>query len=162
MKKTILLWLLAIMIIGVQNINAQVTGIGCKPTLQTLVAGPGDTLLYGMTTNGGSNNDDYGVLFSFNPSTGTYTELKDFDGTKGKWPMGNLYYCSTDELFYGMTSQGGANDYGVIFKYDLNTNTLTRIYSFDGTHGYYPYGSLINIPENGNTRLYGVTYGDGS
>ncbi len=32
-----------------------------------------------MTRNGGANN--YGVLFEYNPSNGTYTKKIDFDGS---------------------------------------------------------------------------------
>ena len=39
-----------------------------------------DGKLYGMTSHGGSNG--YGVIFSFDPSTSTYTKLKDFDWHK--------------------------------------------------------------------------------
>ena len=36
-----------------------------------------DGKLYGMTSQGGSSG--YGVIFSFDPSSSTYTKLKDFD-----------------------------------------------------------------------------------
>src|SRR5205085_894750 len=38
-----------------------------------------DGKLYGMTNIGGSSG--YGVIFSFDPSSSTYTKLKDFDYT---------------------------------------------------------------------------------
>ena len=40
-----------------------------------------DGKLYGMTSNGGSSGN--GVIFSFDPSSSTYTKLKDFDNTNG-------------------------------------------------------------------------------
>jgi len=40
--------------------------------------------LYGMTSSGGSNNS--GVLFEFDPATGTYTKKLDFDGSNGSRP----------------------------------------------------------------------------
>ena len=44
-----------------------------------------DGKLYGMTTSGGSSN--LGVVFSFDPSTGTFTKLQNFNGTNGAHPF---------------------------------------------------------------------------
>ena len=60
-----------------------------------------DGKLYGMTTNGGSSSDN-GVIFSFDPSSSTYTKLKDFDNTNGANPYGSLMQASDGKL-YGMT-----------------------------------------------------------
>jgi uncharacterized repeat protein (TIGR03803 family) len=48
-----------------------------------------DGKLYGMTYGGGLLYGSYvhGVIFSFDPSTSTYTKLKDFDGTNGAFPF---------------------------------------------------------------------------
>ena len=40
--------------------------------------------LYGMTSTGGSY--DYGVIFSFDPSSSTYTKMIDYDGENGAGP----------------------------------------------------------------------------
>src|SRR5664279_1417114 len=74
-----------------------------------------DGKLYGMTAYGGSSNN--GVIFSFDPSTSTYTKLKDFDGTDGSYPYGNLMQANNGKL-YGMTNTGGSSDAGVIFSFD--------------------------------------------
>src|SRR5687767_2843558 len=46
-----------------------------------------DGKIYGMTSSGGNNIGygliGYGAIFSFDPSTSTYTKLKDFDGNDG-------------------------------------------------------------------------------
>ncbi len=107
--------------------------------------------LYGLTKNGGANGP--GVLFEYDLSTNTYTDKYDFDGTNGRYPYGALIQASNGKL-YGMTSEGGANNYGVIFEYDTPTNTYTKIYNFDDVNGSYPYGSLLQTT-NGN--LYGLT-----
>ena len=44
-----------------------------------------DGKLYGMTSYGGSGS--YGVIFSYDPSSSTYTKLMDFDGTNGAFHM---------------------------------------------------------------------------
>src|SRR5687768_477969 len=43
-----------------------------------------DGKLYGMTNNGGSSN--LGVIFSFDPSSSTFTKLKDYNGINGANP----------------------------------------------------------------------------
>ena len=48
----------------------------------------GDGKLYGMTSLGGSTNG--GVIFSFDPSSSTYTKLKDFDTVNGRNPRAAL------------------------------------------------------------------------
>ena len=55
-----------------------------------------------MTVQGGTN--DGGVIFSFDPSSFTYTTLKDFDGTNGANPYGSLIQASDGKL-YGMTRE---------------------------------------------------------
>ena len=43
-----------------------------------------DGMLYGVTNRGGSSNN--GVIFSFDPSSSTYTKLIDYDGANGANP----------------------------------------------------------------------------
>ena len=57
--------------------------------------------LYGMTREGGSNGA--GTIFSYDPATSAYTQLKDFDDTNGANPYGSLVQASDGKL-YGMTS----------------------------------------------------------
>ena len=108
--------------------------------------------LYGMTRLGGVNN--LGVLFEYNYIDSTYTKLLDFDGaTNGAEPYGSLMQADNGKL-YGMTKIGGANNVGVIFEYDLNNATYTKLQDFNGDNGAEPYGSLIQA-DNGN--LFGLT-----
>src|SRR5687768_5555139 len=58
----------------------------------------GDGKLYSMSSAGGK--DDAGVLFSYDPSTLTYTKLLDFDSSNGAGPMGALLQA-TDGKLYG-------------------------------------------------------------
>ena len=82
-----------------------------------------DSMLYGMTQSGGIN--DTGILFQYNPTTGILTKKIDFSGTdNGANPMGSLTQA-TDEMLYGLTSQGGNNNFGILFQYNLNLHPLS-------------------------------------
>src|SRR5438552_11218571 len=115
-----------------------------------------DGKLYGMTERGGSNG--VGVIFSFDPTTSAYTKLKDFDGTNGSFPFGDVMQASDGKL-YGMTSGGGSSDAGVIFSYDPATSAYIKLKDFDYADGYVPYGSLMQASDG---RLYGMTHDGGS
>lgn len=112
--------------------------------------------LYGMTQLGGASN--LGVIFEYDPNTGTYTKKIDFTGTSGaamgSLPFGSLVQTNTVGILYGMTKAGGANDLGVIFEYNVSTNTYTKKYDMTSTNGSQPLGSMIRAA---NGKLYGVT-----
>jgi len=124
---------------------------GAMPGGSLLEAGNGK--LYGMTYYGGSNT--FGVLFEYDPASNIYIKKLNFNGTTGRYPDGSLLEAGNGKL-YGMTSQGGVNDNGVLFEYDPATDTYTKKLDFDDpiVTGIYPYGSLI---EASNGKLYGMT-----
>jgi uncharacterized repeat protein (TIGR03803 family) len=113
--------------------------------------------LYGLTQFGGSNG--LGVIFSLDPSSETYTKLKDFDGTNGGSPYGNSLIQASDGKLYGMTARGGSSGYGVIFSFDPSTNNYTKLIDFIGDNGAYPYGSLVQASDG---KFYGMTASGGS
>jgi len=115
-----------------------------------------DGKLYGITSLGGSN--DLGVIFSYELKSSVYTDLKDLDNTNGSHPYGSLIQARDGKL-YGMTYDGGTNDAGVIFSYDLLSSTFTKLYDFDYTNGSHPYGNLMQAS---NGKLYGMTSSGGS
>ena len=98
--------------------------------------------LWGMTQNGGANY--LGVIFKIDTVNNTYTKVFDFDGTQnGEYPTGSLLQAS-NELVYGLASEGGANDFGVLFEYNCDSNTFTKKIDFDGVNnGKHPLGDLI-------------------
>jgi uncharacterized repeat protein (TIGR03803 family) len=107
--------------------------------------------LYGLCPYGG--NDDYGVLFEYNTKNHTFSKLIDFDSSTGTNPFGDLTQTSSNKL-HGLSYQGGTNDYGVLFEYDINNNTVTKKLEFDGSSkGSYPQGSLLKQ----GTNLYAMT-----
>ena len=112
-----------------------------------------DGKLYGMTKSGGLN--EYGVLFQFNPQTGNFTKLLDFDMvTTGGNPDGSLIQASDGKL-YGLTEAGGAHSVGVLFQFDPVTSTFINKFDFDDSpNGSSPYGSLMQAYDG---NLYGLT-----
>jgi len=109
------------------------------------------TFLYGMTNSGGPDN--FGTLFKILPNGTGYSKLHDFGGTSnGSYPSGSLFFDGTS--LYGMTSSGGANGDGVIFKIMPDGIGFSKLLDFNGSfHGSNPYGSLISD----GTFLYGMT-----
>jgi uncharacterized repeat protein (TIGR03803 family) len=113
-------------------------------------------ILLGTTRDGGTNN--FGVIYQFNLSTGTYTKLADFTGTNGANPN-SLFTKGADNLYYGVTPNGGANSSGVFYQFNPTGNIITVKHNFDcsvTTDGCHPY-SAPTLHSNGN--LYGVSYG---
>jgi uncharacterized repeat protein (TIGR03803 family) len=114
------------------------------------------TFLYGMTLKGGV--DTSGVIFKIMPDGTGYSKLLDFSGAaNGINPYGSLI---SDGIFlYGMTSRGGVNNLGTIFKIMPNGTSYSKLLDFSGTiNGSYPHGDLIFD----GTFFYGMTYWGGA
>jgi len=111
--------------------------------------------LYGMTYQGGVL--DSGVLFEFDPLTNVYVKRLDFNGSNGSYPQGDLIEA-TNGKFYGLTSRGGANDNGVLFEYDSDSDFYSKKIDFNKLNGANPFGSLIQLSNN---RFYGLTANGG-
>jgi uncharacterized repeat protein (TIGR03803 family) len=111
---------------------------------------------YGMTYSGGAYN--HGTVFMMTPS-GAITVLKQFDYTNdGGDPMGELVKDGNGN-FWGLTSGGGANTYGTIFKITpAGVFTVIRHLSY-ASDGANPRGHLV-LAKDGN--FYGLTYHGGA
>ncbi len=109
------------------------------------------TSLYAFTNSGGS--DDLGTIFKINGDGSGYVKLYEFTNTTiGAFPSGSLYF---DGIYlYGMTSSGGANEKGVLFKVLPDGTGYKEIVEFSrGLDGSSPFGSVISD----GTYLYGMT-----
>ena len=124
-----------------RNLSQATDGAGPKGSLIQHTDGN----FYGTTSNGGTNGG--GTIFKIT-STGTYTVLKHLNtATNGGSPQGNLLKGSDGNL-YGMTSIGGTNNAGTIFKI-TTTGTYTVLRHLNLTaDGGNPFGSLIILPSN--------------
>ena len=157
------------------------TTYGAYPYYSLALSG---TVLYGMTYNGGIN--DQGAIFKINTNGTGFTKLLDFTGLNGANPIGSFTISGSN--LYGMTAQGGSSDRGTIFKINtdgtgyfkiLNCKSaplgifpqVTRFVS-DGTWlygttstGYSGYGVTykVKIDGTGYTKLFdsdGINYGN--
>lgn len=115
-----------------------------------------DGLIYGFNQNGGASQD--GQIFSYDLLTGNFEYLVDFDElTTGSNPVGVLTEA-TDGMLYGVTSEGGVCNYGVIFRYDFSSGQLSRERCFDWIDGADPVDGMIKAS---NGILYGMTHAGG-
>jgi len=133
-----------------------------------------DGNLYGMTTStrwaqvGDSFVYSNGLIYSYNISTGVYTDLYDFTGSNDGNGYGSLVQLANGKL-YGMTSgdpyywfgDGPAaysfnapGSYGNVFSFDPVSKTYTSLVNFNGTNGAAPFGSLLYASDG---KLYGLT-----
>ena len=115
-------------------------------------------IFYGLATKGGYK--DGGVLFKFNLTDSSYEVLHHFDGyypyhkETGRFPYGSLLQADDGKL-YGMTSEGGLHNNGVLFVFDPDSRQFKKKLDFnDNETGKRPKGSLIQAVDG---KLYGVT-----
>ena len=109
--------------------------------------------LYGMTRGGGLYDD--GVIFEWDIAANTFTKKMDFNGENGSGPRGSFIQANNGKV-YGMTTDGGVNDRGVLFEWDLTTNTYVKKLDFNPETGGNPDGSLM---QSSDGKLYGATVG---
>jgi uncharacterized repeat protein (TIGR03803 family) len=109
--------------------------------------------LYGMTVSGGLNN--MGEIFEYDRENKLCTTKFIFDGTNGKYPKGSLIQATNGKL-YGMTYEGGTNNFGVMFEYDITNDTVIKKADIiSDLHGAHPSGSLLQAS---NGKMYATTY----
>lgn len=123
-------------------------------------SGPGGVgTVFRVTTNGIIT-----VIHSFSTPTSNGSSYTNGDGT---YPNAGLT-LGPDGCFYGVTSHGGLNGSGTVFRITTN-GTLTTLFSFEAlvasgvgstnASGGNPYGRMVWGPDG---NLYGTTSGGGS
>ncbi len=130
-----------------------------------------DGNLFGTTTgvlNGGifDATHGYGTVFEIAKTANGYanapTTLVSFNSSNGAQPFGSLIVDANGNLF-GMTSSGGANGYGTVFKIAKTDSGYasipTTLVDFTSSNGANPQGSLI---ADGNGNLFGTTENGGA
>jgi len=115
--------------------------------------------LYGMTRRGGSGDD--GTIFQYDLGMNQLTLLHQFQGgsSDGSTPDHGKVVLVGSHL-YGMTTNGGKKDKGVIFRIKTDGSGFEILHHFDGgsSDGEGPLGSLVAV----GTTLYGLTEQGGS
>lgn len=118
---------------------------GGEPTGRMLYIDNG--IFYGTTRIGGENNK--GVLYKYSLIENEFEVIFNFSTEKGANPAGSLLKASNGKV-YGITTNGGDYDMGVVFEFEFETNNYNKILDFDGENGSHPFEtSLIeacNIP----------------
>lgn len=109
-----------------------------------------DGNLYGVQSENGQFAA--GTLYRFASATSTFTKLYDFDGIQGGTPMGSLVQAPNGNL-YGICSENGLFDPGVLYSWNLATNTYTEEYPLLTTDGQGSQSALL-VGTDGN--LYGT------
>jgi uncharacterized repeat protein (TIGR03803 family) len=114
--------------------------------------GPGNKM-YCFTETGGTAND--GRILVYDPVANTVSTLYSFGGAVGTDPKGTPC-ISPAGMIYGTTYAGGTLGNGVVFSYNIATNTYTDLYNFpvSSALGNFPKGQPY-LSTNG--KLYGTT-----
>jgi uncharacterized repeat protein (TIGR03803 family) len=115
--------------------------------------------LYGMAQAGGAAT--LGVVFKLNTDGSGYTNLHSFAGGAGDGatPYGSL--TLTNGALYGMTSVGGASNYGAVFRVNTDGCSYTNLHAFTVSAGDGASPSRGSLLLSGST-LYGMTYYGGT
>jgi uncharacterized repeat protein (TIGR03803 family) len=112
---------------------------------------------------GGSVGNGCGTVFKITPA-GSFTTLYSFcsqaNCTDGASPYTGLV-SGTDGDLYGMTSVGGTNGNGIIFKITFG-GTITTLHSFGGTNGNCGTGICSPMIQARNGNFYGTTTSGGA
>ncbi len=112
--------------------------------------------LYALTSAGGANSN--GALIEYDLNSAITTIKVNFDGlNKGRNPRGSLTLFQNK--LYGMTSDGGINDEGVLFEYDYINNLFVKKIDLSATVGSFPQYTTLTVFGN---KLYGMTFGGGA
>jgi uncharacterized repeat protein (TIGR03803 family) len=102
----------------------------------------------------------YGVILAMTTpalAAQTLTTLQSFDGPNGSVPEAALVQ-GTDGAKYGVTTYGGTDKLGTIFRI-TPSGTLTTLYSFSGSDGKLPIGGLV---QGIGGNFYGTTWQGGA
>jgi len=145
---------------GYQVVHAFAGADGVGPAGRLLLDKSGN--LFGTTWQGGQYG--YGTIYEITPD-GTETVLFSFQGQDdGNTPSGGVV-SDKDGNFYGTASSGGANNYGVLFKFTPSSGALTVLHAFSyGTGDGWNPNSPPTVVTNGKgeAELYGVVLAGGS
>ena len=117
-----------------------------------------DGYAYGLTERGGTSLA--GALFRIREDGRDFAVVHSFGGESGdgKRPFGSL--VASGGFLYGTTTEGGANDVGLVFRYRPSDGFYEVLASFEtATTGALPEDNLV--PNEDGSILYGMTQAGG-
>ena len=124
---------------------------GCFPEAGLVLDAAGN--IYGTTSQGGVGGSNGGTVFKMDKA-GNETVLHTFEESDGWSPGFGSLLLDSDGNLYGTTEEGGADNYGVVFKID-STGIESVLYSFTGGgDGSTPWAGLI---KDSAGNFYGTT-----
>lgn len=128
---------------------------GGRPKGKLTLAGNGK--LYGIA-EGGTN--ETGLLYSVNPDGSQFVKEYEFPSADlGIYPKPSLLLGSDGKLYGAASGGNGYKSAGVIFSYDVTTNTYQKLFDFNGlSQGHLPNGGLMEFEPGlliGTTRFGG-------
>jgi uncharacterized repeat protein (TIGR03803 family) len=113
-------------------------GINGKWVGSTLVSD--STFLYGTSGQGGRN--DFGTIYKIKLDGTNFNNILSFNGINKNDSL-NSSLISDGTFLYGVTSDGGINNMGTIFKIKPDGTNYSKLLDFNGTNGNNPTESLI-------------------
>lgn len=128
---------------------------GSNPVASLLIGSNGK--IYGVTLTGGANNQ--GCLYVVDNDGSNFARLFDFNGTA----TGGAPACKLTEggdgLLYGMTTSGGTNNLGAIFKIGKDGTGFQKIADFNSSAATPLYGPLVEAQSG---KFIGMTSSGGA
>ena len=97
-------------------------------------------IMYGTTEQGGASGN--GTVFKIKPDGTGYSVLHSFNGADGAQPSRGVVHDRNGNLF-GITTNGGANNMGVIYKVHSTTSAFAKLIDLSQTTGGQASGSLV-------------------
>jgi uncharacterized repeat protein (TIGR03803 family) len=128
---------------------------GSNPNASLLIGSNGK--VYGVTSTGGAHNQ--GCIYVVDNDGANFARLVDFNGTAiGAFPRCKLTEGS-DGLLYGMTTSGGTNDLGTIFKIGKDGAGFQKMADFNSSAATPLYGPLVEAQPG---KFIGMTSSGGA
>lgn len=98
-----------------------------------------------------------GCIYSYNIPGNSFTMRNEFGNFLGEWSYGRMVLFNNK--LYGVTRNGGANNFGVLYEYNIATDIYTvRAVFSGGNMGAHPGGSLALF----DNKIYGQTSEQGA
>ena len=114
--------------------------------------------LYGVTQGTGAI-DANGELFSFDPGAGQLHVLYSFAEPTGNNPSGNL--AGSGSVLLGLAQDGGAYNYGALYRYDLASGAYTDAEDFGYlNNGYHPFECQLLVVPHGAATPQHISFPD--